>query len=298
MGINRAVPTKTQSDLIVTLLEFLREGLPSALFSAVAGPPSLKKSEYTRRLASDYLNHMFGVSPLIRELHNLIKLVTKAETVLNQLVADSGKVVRRNRTVLDETTVVGSYSTSMRPLMRVHNGSLNLSSRLYPLTVPVQVSQTLSKRIWFSGAFQYWLPLYEEEGWLNMLEGGKLLSYLAGLQPGQSTAWELTPFSWLVDWFVNVGSVLQNRSSFDQYGLVMPYAYVMCEQQLVTTYTFDLKSPFKDQDRGSVSNNYVQKTQQRSRATPYGFGVSDTDLNPYQISILAALGLTSGTRTR
>jgi hypothetical protein len=110
--------------------------------------------------------------------------------------------------------------------------------------------------------------------------------YLLGLRESNASNamwWELSPFSWLVDWFVNVGSVLDNRHMFDDLGLVMNYGYVMVEQIRSTTTTIRTS----DGETFGSQARFVLKS--RRRANPFGFGVTDSALSPFQISILGAL---------
>jgi hypothetical protein len=118
------------------------------------------------------------------------------------------------------------------------------------------------------------------------------LDRLYGLRPGVDTLYQLTPWSWLVDYFSNLGDVIENLNSLTSDGLVIPYAYMMAEKRIVehTTLQIEVK-------RGSVWSpltvgdriEYVY--QRRIPASPFGFGISDGDLTPKQISILAALGI-------
>jgi hypothetical protein len=305
-AINDTAPTGAQADILVALVELLREGLPSALFASMTKVTDMRKSAYTRALASDYLNYTFGVSPLIREIDKVLSIVERAEKLIRQFARDSGRVVRRKRSVLDETTVLASKADFYSGSLYFGNTSFNASNSTNKLIVPqgaVRATQTLHKRVWFSGAFQYWIPTDHVEGYslqgIDPNPGGTaidILATIAGIRATNAKMWNLLPFSWLVDWFVNVGTVLGNQDAFSKYGLVMPYAYVMCEQRLITTYTFELNRPeVKDYpQRGFVTNSFVSTTKQRNRATPYGFGVTDSDLNPIQLSILVALGLSDG----
>lgn len=301
-AINSAAPTSAQADVLTALLELLREGLPKMLFFAIVKNRSKGKTAITRAFAEDYLNYMFGIAPLIREIEKTIDLVEKAEVLIRQMVRDSGRLVRRRRTLLEETSILATRNGVYAGSLSIPGGIFNASSstqRLLPPNGYVTATQTLYKKVWFSGAFMYWLPSDYTDGTIDDGQSFDVLSHIAGLRSMPSTAWNLMPFSWLVDWFVNVGTIIGNSDNFQKYGLVMPYAYVMAEQRLITTYSFDMNNPFAGYpNRGTIGNSHVNTRKQRSRATPYGFGVTDAGITPIQASILTAIGITRGKSTR
>jgi hypothetical protein len=293
-AIASAYPTKPQSDLLVAIAETLREGLPSDVFSAVAGYAGTSKRQMVGELAGDYLNLLFGVTPLVREIDKLIKTVEKVNTFISQLAADSGNLVRRSRVIEESVKTVKRSSTTTSPRLVFRDGVLNPFS-----PVPVTYYQTLETKVWFSGAFRYWIPGLQDQGtdFQSVKPGDYATSFdiargVYGLRVTPKAAWNLLPFSWLVDWFVNVGVLFENADAMNQYGLVMPFGYVMAETKLTSTVTADFRnSSWKN--LGYVASSTTATRQQRERATPYGFGLKDVDLNPIQLSILAALGLST-----
>jgi len=156
------------------------------------------------------------------------------------------------------------------------------------LAQPGTLSQVTTTRIkmWFSGAFTYHLP---KEGLsLKLAE----LDHLYGIVPGVDTLYQLTPWSWLVDYFANLGDVIENLNAFQGNGLVMPYGYVMAEKQITTHSRLD----FRVWDGfgyvpTSVNDTLTLTSKSRLPATPFGFGLSPGGLTAKQWSILAALGI-------
>lgn len=122
----------------------------------------------------------------------------------------------------------------------------------------------------------------------------KLKEYnrLFGVIPTPKTAWELTPFSWLLDWGGNFGDVITNVSQLGQDGLVLTYGYVMCHSKVTYDYVWkgrvyvgNIPTPTQ------VTNRVVIDVKQRQGANPYGLGWTTSELTPKQLSILAALGI-------
>jgi hypothetical protein len=105
------------------------------------------------------------------------------------------------------------------------------------------------------------------------------------------TLWNLTPWSWAADWFSNAGDVISNLSDSQRYGLIMPYGYIMVNTIQKRTYSVSGVSDYGGSGNVPGSITFVTESKQRGKANPFGFGVSDGDLDPGQISILAALGL-------
>jgi hypothetical protein len=111
-----------------------------------------------------------------------------------------------------------------------------------------------------------------------------------GLELTPELVWELSPWSWAVDWFSNVGEVVHNITAFAQNGLVMRYGYVMEHSMIRDTYAFSGETGFNS-PVVVPTLTLVSETKVRRQANPFGFGVDWKGLNPFQLSIAAALGL-------
>lgn len=272
--IASVIPTNPVADLSTTLAEFASErkffGIPS------------EKSTY----AGEYLNFQFGVAPTVGFSQDLRKAIDNREKIIEQYERDAGKRVRRKFALPPVITT----TKEMRYLPMCWYGQQAVPTSIATfgdLTIRTKTTQWKS----FSGAFTYCLPkrgtIGGEIARLDKLYGVNPLNNLFG------TGWELTPYSWLVDYFTSAGAYHKNLDAFKQDALVMPYGYVMFSQERELEYTW----------RGSVnrgsstrvpytcSGKMVYTTHQRRRATPYGFGKSSSDLTTKQWSILAALGI-------
>lgn len=175
-----------------------------------------------------------------------------------------------SQTISGHWPVLGSVFYGRNP-----NGTLDLGSY-------TMFSETIQK-VWFSARFRYWIPDIGSIQWKRRAK----LAYF-GLMPSPSMVWELTPWSWLVDWFSNAGDVFSNMTNPIAENLVAKYAYVMgttqrqtaCESSVTVGHT-----PIKYTWTGGFTRK------QRSAASPFGFGLSDGDLSARQWSILSALGI-------
>jgi hypothetical protein len=107
---------------------------------------------------------------------------------------------------------------------------------------------------------------------------------LLGVDLTPEVLWNLSPWSWMLDWFGDFGDVMTNISNLGHDGTVMQYGYLIERKNIQQTWT----ATFNGQPlRTEVS--YL--TKQRMPASPYGFGVKFEELSSKQLAILAALGL-------
>jgi hypothetical protein len=268
-------PTNPVADLSTTLAELASEGKFFEL-------PSEKST-----LSGGYLNYQFGVAPTVGFAKDLRKAVENRDAIISQYERDAGKRIRRqfNPPPIVDTTVKQVRTSA--PLYAYGLGTVAADVGSIGTCTVTTKTQTW---YWFSGAFTYYIPKRDSvEGDLARLDklyGVNPLNNLAG------TAYELTPYSWLVDYFASAGAYQKNIDAFRQDGLVMPYAYVMADQTITQEFQWvGLVRKGATTVTRTFGGRLVKQTSQRRRATPYGFGKSSSSLTTKQLSILAALGI-------
>lgn len=270
-AIDQMSPTNPVADTAATLAEFFSE----RKFFNVPGNAGSAPGEY--------LNYQFGIAPTVGFAQDLRGAIQNREQIVDQLARDSGRLIRRKGTVFsDESGLSESITKDVYPSW-IGGTPVTQVQQRGTLTITESVTRTS----WFSGAFTYYLP---KEGILRTVAE---LDKKYGVKPNVDTAWELLPFSWLVDYKVSAGAAVSNFSKFSSDGLVMPYAYIMGQQNSTTRYVWN--GQIRDGSgsfRSVTLTATVEKTtKQRMRASPYGFGILPGDLSGRQLSILAALGL-------
>jgi hypothetical protein len=272
-------------DAAQALGELYREGLPHLI-----GSQSWKaRNGIARDASSDYLNVQFGWRPLINEITDFANVVTKFDTVLAQYERDSGKVVRRRYEFPIETSS-SNWIENDNPILAALAWPGNLFQPSTGGASSVSVVEETSIRRWFSGAFTYYLPSeYDSRSKIGRIA---LLADRLGLTPTPDTVWELTPWSWAVDWFSNTGDVISNVSDFGTGGLVMHYGYLMEHSIRARTY-YQERSGYRINGKPVPAGplTLVTETKVRRQANPFGFGVTWEGLSTFQASILAALGI-------
>jgi hypothetical protein len=285
-AVNVTIPTNPAANVSTGVAELIREGFPRLIGSDLMHA----KASAFQKLGGEYLNVVFGWQPFINDVRATAHSVLHATEMLRQLEKDSGKGVRRRFVFDDEVSTLTET---------VANGG-----RVYTSTLPTEAQQcfssvggslqstiTTERRKWFSGKYTYYLK-HGSSNWAKIEEAEQRARLLLGLELTPEVLWELTPWSWLSDWFVNIGDNLANASRFGQDGLVMRYGYLMVEStvkwertcQGISTYSGGTLPPL------TLTTGVTRK--QRFKASPFGFGTVPGSFNPRQWAILGALGMT------
>lgn len=278
-AISATLPTKSHLNLAVSLAELRREGLPKLIGATLIKKPRLSSA------GSEYLNVQFGWAPIISDVVGMLKLVKDSAAMLREYHNLSGHHTRRKYR-FKEISEFDSYNGSsflgtFLPHSRFFTRSIDATS------IP-HVSRKYTQNTWFSGAYVFTLPYGEDMlSQINLweAEANKLL----GIRITPEVLYNLTAWSWLFDWFVNIGDVMTNISHLGRDGLVMHYGYLMQTTRIRAEVTLPKTIPYGKVS--PVSETFILERKQRIQASPYGFGLTTSDFTPKQWSILAALGL-------
>lgn len=266
-------PTRPKAGLSSALIELKNDGLPSASLAIL-------KNRGVKGAGSDYLNVNFGWLPLVSDLKSVAKSVINTEKYLKALREYSGQKLRRRFVFVPVETesIRQTYSPGY------YTGPWPLGHR--EAAVEIKTAKT---EVWFSGAFRYGYPMGDDL--ISKASAAAIdARYLLGLDLSPSTIWNVLPWSWLADWFVNVGDIMSNMSDSMYNQQVLEFGYVMRTVTETTFHELTVQGPLANFVCG-LSSTYVSK--QRRKATPYGFGLSWTGFTPYQLSILTALGISN-----
>jgi hypothetical protein len=287
-AISQTYPTKSEAQLAVAAGELVSGGLPSIIGK------SLLKSQLKdyRKVGDEYLNVEFGIKPLISDIQATAQSIVNAEKRLAQLERDSGRLVRRRFAFPDLSEEFKSVATGAAA---VPSGWTN--PYLYESTTGHRKETTtyFDTKRWFSGAFTYHVKLGSTQR-TQLANAAQEARLLLGVKLDAEVLWNLTPWSWLADWFGNMGDIMTNVSAFQKDGLVMPYGYVMSHQK--ATKRSVLSGLWWRDPAGPkvVTSTLTFERKQRRKAHPYGFGVTDAMLDSRQLAILGALGISNGPR--
>jgi hypothetical protein len=299
LAIKKTIPTNPVAGLATFTGELHQ-------FPQMYGAALLKeKLNIFNAIGGEYLNVVFGFAPFVSDLIKAGNSLMNASVAIRQYMRDSGRDVRRRydfppiKTNGAVTDVTGS-SASMVPSMTSSNydplfvgGGVDRPSK-------IERQEILTQKIWFSGKYTYYLPARFQDGqftdkgdtiWDRLVTYEALWNKVLGTRLTPAVLWNLTPWTWLSDWFLNVGDVISNMTSLQNDNLVLRYGYLMCETTLEVIYTaYGFK--FTSFNPGPLVTAYRQTRKSRYRATPFGFGLNPATFTPQQWAILGALALT------
>lgn len=274
-----------------------------------------ERARIFRSLGNEYLNADFGWAAYIKDMQKLFALQKTLQSRLAQLVRDNGLSIKRRRTIRksDESAILASglISQPWGPLDDPSTGGSSLLPGIVSIgpfdprdVHPVgdgALSYIIQERtvvdVWFQGTFRYFVGNIGSSQWTT-----RATQALFGGDLTPSVLWEVIPWSWLIDWFANVGDLLSNLSTNavddEAYSNcnVMRHEYTLREVTCGVVWDridnhFNVNLP-----GGDESLVYSLKTENKMRhaASPFGFGLNWPDFSLRQIVIAAALGFTRG----
>lgn len=297
----QSAPTTPKANLLQSFAELAREG-----FAQIPGLSFIQalatRSSFFRSIGKEYLNVEFGWAPFVRDLESIIKSVSNANQALLNLKRNSGLEVVRHRSTPPVTTFLGPTVTT-GGTVDVGTNSSNISGAAWN---PIYqggdlgrsgasiLQQWTSQDVRFSAAFTYLLdPGTTLIGRFERYE--QLANHLLGTRLTPSVLWELTPWSWLIDWFVDIQSALRQAELLESDGLVMKYGYMT--RKYIRGVSRASTVQFLGESPSTFTKAMVETTKIRYRATPFGFGLNPNSFTDRQWAILAALGLTKAPNT-
>jgi hypothetical protein len=287
-AIAQVLPTKSEAQLAVAAGELVSGGLPSLIGKSLL---KSKLKDY-RKIGDEYLNVEFGIKPLISDIQATANSIVNAEKRLQQLERDSGRLVRRRFAFPDLSE---EFTTVATGAAAVPSGWTN--PYLYNSTTGHRKTTTtyFTTKRWFSGAFTYHVNIGDTQR-SQLANAATQARLLLGVKLDAEVLWNLSPWSWLADWFGNAGDIATNVSHFQKDGLVMPYGYIMCQQTGIKRSVLSGLNWWQSHMPKTVVTTLTCERKQRRKAHPFGFGVTDAMLDTRQWAILGALGISNAPR--
>nr|QDH88230.1 MAG: hypothetical protein H2RhizoLitter491535_000003 [Leviviridae sp.] len=253
--------------------------------------------------AEEFLNYQFGIAPTISDAKSLYKGIHEVDKAIVQLKRDAGRLVRRSFHFPTERTETDEVIPNVASPVGYAYGSRSNNWYAQPgFCLPVYETRrkrVVEREIWFSGAFTYGLPDWFDTK--DRKDRVRLMAKLLGAEPDLQTLWNLMPWSWAIDWFVDAGAVIKSLQSLITYGTVLRYGYVM--EKTTVTDTYYAGARILDPDPlyataftppyPTVTPIILRTTtKKRVKANPFGFGLSWDGMSNTQKAIAAALGIT------
>lgn len=307
--------TKLQSDLISRLNPYRNEmaGLTAIGEIVLGGMPNAfwRLDNFRRNVSTSMgnldLNLRFGWAPLAADIKELLWACLRLDQMLVaknarrrrrfklktvDYVKDTGLSVNEGR--VSFPTNVGTHSGSNYGVSSL--GKILLSSTNPGYDVPLSFSVRYQKGVRFchQEISINFTANYSNGVKSNPTMNGyvdRALEFL-GLELTPDVVYNLTPWTWMLDWFTNLGSLVNYTSNFGLSNNVLNYAYFT---QHITTQrgAFLWSPPISTVARKGATMIREETTEVvREQASPLGFGASWPTLTQSQLDILTAFGIT------
>jgi hypothetical protein len=233
-------------------------------------------------IGSYYLALKFGWEPLLKDLIKLYTVQQDVEKKLQWLLRHNGKPVR-TRVMLSDTqsspTVTSGTLSGVAPGLP---DAFYIASRNWEKTF--QTKETF----WASATWKFFLP--ENVGGVNWQPAIK--RGLLGLSPNPAVIYKAIPWSWLIDWFFNVGNVIDNLNSGVADKLACENFFVM--RRVEESTLIKGTTTFLGVNGAAIpvitESTLTRTHKMRFRGDAFGFGTNPATLNSGQLAILGALG--------
>jgi hypothetical protein len=275
LAYNRMKPTKPSFQV----LNFLAE---------MRDLPHVLKQRFhfnnLKELGNFHLAAQFGWLSLLRDTQKFVQTQSVLQKRLLWLLKHNGKPVRR-KVILSEinSDPVISSGQAYGVLQPV------LVTQYYARQPTWQLKTWTSSKIWASAQFRYWLP----DGPRNIEWTKKMMYRIFGFQPSPSVVYNAMPWTRLIDYFANLGDLIENLEPGVADRLAADYYYLMAEtstnkvQDSVGYFVDPEGNPFTASATATVTR--FRKT--RVQGDPFGMNTAQNSLSGMQLSILGALGI-------
>jgi hypothetical protein len=250
-----------------------------------------KRIKKFRDLGGNYLALEFGWKPFLRDIFDLLKSIKSIDKQVAQLKRDNGVWIRRKGILFTDEDEDNYDSPIDGGYMLYPNNAATVST--FRIIDKYKLSIKSTRTCSFSGKFRYYIPGLKSQKWGDV----SAIQRLWGLELDPELLYELFPYSWLADWYSNLGDVISNLCSDLEDHLVAKYAYVMlhtkkdyvaeCDFKVRTMHNWTKDEWFSYYAK--TSTHYDLKS--RATASPFGFNLNLPDLSAWQKSILIALGI-------
>lgn len=304
--ISEMNPYRPKASILSTLLELARGDIPGILTSlrrhmiTIQGIRASGVKEAGKALGSEFLNNQFGWTPIIKDVDRAIRLLLELDSLVFKSDSTRRKVSRVISQQGFQTEGFGNLwgGSGFRDSITTYPGTLFVTSHEGSLGTAASgqfvgdysFSETFSVNT--SARFSVGVrPTTTNNGYLDRA------IELLGLELTPQVIWELTPWSWLIDWFLNIGTQIQNLSTLGLSNTILNYAYSTGRvERFHSSSGRPVIEPSNFQSHltgasGDFLWTWKEDHKVRIAASPFGFGVDLNALTGGQWSILAALGL-------
>lgn len=307
-GYARARPAKPDFSLANSILELkdipgmLRQSIRLCINRIVEGNPRLyydygrsaffRKDNKTRisHTAEWYLALNFGWLPILRDITSFMEATKKSDVSLKQLLRDEGRPIVRRRDIqvdhrYNDPLDVVEYSVNPSPgISPIH------VTQCYPNEVFAEHrKRSTATKCQFVAKFRYWLP----EGPRDFPWTARLRRRMLGSRITPSVAWNLMPWTFLVDYFSTLGKAVANLGPGVEEQLYTEYCYITFREDILYTDKRRFRTYGQNDTLNTGECTYIEASRLRMRisADPFAFRFTGAIPTIKQTAILASLAL-------
>lgn len=299
LAFKKTKPTLEKAGMAVAIAE-LRD-LPRMLRTTsnifhdlwkVSGGSTSGKFLAPKAASEHFLNHSFGWVPFINDLQKFHSVYQNAAAIKSRMTSENNRWIVRRATLLNdyqETKIGANSGMAVEPAGDYVSILMNGSPSW-------EVWERKASLVTTCGSFKYYRPEFDDSlpdygsAW-NTIQR-QLTMYGARINP--SNVYKAVPWTWLIDWFTDFGSVVDRINDIAEDAITSKYLFLMRHdyREVVLKQVLPFKSV------GSMTIEFSRVTDvkiRRESDSPYGFGLTWNGLSPRQLAILAALGVSRRT---
>jgi len=154
---------------------------------------------FLQKGGSSFLSYEFGWKPLISDVRKLFDFSSSIRKRLEFLKKTEGQPIKRQRLLFDLRGTPGTTRT--QSVGNAGYGQVSIKAGTYA------VSDDWWMRAWYKSTIKFDIPDDIPE-WRWEREATNILR---GTHVDGSLLWQITPWSWLIDWFSRVGEIVERE---------------------------------------------------------------------------------------
>lgn len=241
-------------------------------------PGRVSARRYANAVSGAWLEHNFGWVPFVKDVQDFIHTWQYHSKVLRDLKKWNGKF-RTRRRILTNSRVIETLAGHTSATMHYPPALVNLTD-----VVPgsYHFTRVNIEHAWVEGSFRYYIPDVGSINWDR-----RAIRYLMGFNVTPQLIWQLTPWSWLVDWYSKIGDMFDTAPDLQE-NLCARYTYTMRTRKTVLACNSSMN--FKDGSKDYRTWYYTLVRKVRYRGMRH-FETEGQDLTLRQKTILGALGI-------
>lgn len=245
-------------------------------------------------LSDQWLATEFGWIPFINDVSTMCDAVIFSKQYIRDISSMNNTWIKRKATLVD--------TLSMRRLARLYTPGIEPSGeQIIQLCKDMTVDGQTVRGFcdihlhdyvvsWAEGEFKFYRPEFDRtlESYSSFVSTVNRYITLYGARITPTHIWKAIPWTWAIDWFTNIGKLIERADAQFTDSTVSKFLYLMHHRTRIISSFHTLN--FWSGVLTLRHNRFVETKQRRRADSPYGF-VLGKDLSPTQWSILIALGI-------